>query len=92
VSTTEELQGKKSSSSGLEIREYGRGDPSQWPSGTFYQQMLTLISPTSGGRSYPYIPQNTVQNISSPFKRKSNFNKSDFAEFQFQPEKDTNLT
>jgi hypothetical protein len=27
VSTTEELLGKKSSGSGLEIREYGRRDP-----------------------------------------------------------------
>jgi hypothetical protein len=28
VSTTEELLGRKSSGSGPEIREYGRGDPS----------------------------------------------------------------
>jgi hypothetical protein len=29
VSTIEELLGRKSSGSGLEIREYGRGDPSR---------------------------------------------------------------
>jgi hypothetical protein len=29
VSTTEELLGKKSSGSGVEIREYGRRDPSR---------------------------------------------------------------
>jgi hypothetical protein len=29
MSTTEELLGRKSSSSGLEIREYGRRDPSR---------------------------------------------------------------
>jgi hypothetical protein len=34
ASTTEELLGRKSSSSGLEIREYGRRDPSR---GTLYQ-------------------------------------------------------
>jgi hypothetical protein len=31
VSTTEELLGRNSSSSGLEIRKYGRGDPLGWP-------------------------------------------------------------
>jgi hypothetical protein len=36
---------------GLEIREHGRRDPSRWPRGTLYPQMLTLTSPTSGGRS-----------------------------------------
>jgi hypothetical protein len=29
MSTTEELLGRKSSGSGLESREYGRGDPSR---------------------------------------------------------------
>jgi hypothetical protein len=37
--------------SGLETREYGRGDASRWPRGTPYQQKLALTSPTSGGRS-----------------------------------------
>jgi hypothetical protein len=50
VSTAEELFGRKSSGSGLEIREYDRRDPSRYPSGTLYQQKLTLISPTSSSR------------------------------------------
>jgi hypothetical protein len=37
--------------SGLEIREYGREDPSRWPCGTLYPQKLALTLPTSGGRS-----------------------------------------
>jgi hypothetical protein len=51
VSTNEELLGRKSSGSGLEIREYGCRDLSRWPSGTLYPQKLALTSPTSGGRS-----------------------------------------
>jgi hypothetical protein len=50
VNTTEELLGRKSSGSGLEIREYGRRDSSRWPRGTLYQQKLALISLTGGGR------------------------------------------
>jgi hypothetical protein len=34
VSTIEELRGRKSSGSGLEIRENGRGDPSRSPRDT----------------------------------------------------------
>jgi hypothetical protein len=49
VSTTEELLGRKSSGSGLEIREYGSKDPSRWPRGIHYPQKLALTS-TSGGR------------------------------------------
>jgi hypothetical protein len=33
VSTIEELLGRKGSGSGLEIRQYGRGDPLRWPRG-----------------------------------------------------------
>jgi hypothetical protein len=51
VSTIEELHERKSGGSGLEIREYGRRDPSRWRRGTIYPQKLALISPTSGGRS-----------------------------------------
>jgi hypothetical protein len=51
VNTTEELLERKSSGSGLEIREYDRRDPSRWPRGTLYKQQLALTSPTSGGRS-----------------------------------------
>jgi hypothetical protein len=49
VSTTEELLGRKSSVSGLENRDYGsRGSAALT---TRHLQMLTLPSPTSGGRS-----------------------------------------
>jgi hypothetical protein len=51
VSTIEELLEKKSSGSGLEIREYGCGDPLRWQRNTVYQPKLALTSPTSGGRS-----------------------------------------
>jgi hypothetical protein len=39
-SKIEELPGRKSSGSGLEIREYGRRDPSRWPRGTIYPQKV----------------------------------------------------
>jgi hypothetical protein len=51
ISAIEELLERKSSGSGLEIREYGRRDPSLWPRGILYLQKLALISPISGGRS-----------------------------------------
>jgi hypothetical protein len=51
LSTTEELLRRKSSGSGLEIREYGCRDPSRWPRGTLYPQKFELASSTSGGRS-----------------------------------------
>jgi hypothetical protein len=51
VSTTEELLGRNSRDSGLEIREYGRGDPLRRPRDTLYPQRFALTSPTSGGRS-----------------------------------------
>jgi hypothetical protein len=51
VSTTEELLGRNISGSGLENREYGRGDPLRWPRDTLYPQQLALTSPTSVGRS-----------------------------------------
>jgi hypothetical protein len=38
VSTIEELLRGNSSDSSLENREYGRGDPLQWPRDTLYQQ------------------------------------------------------
>jgi hypothetical protein len=50
VSAIEELLERKSSGCGLEIREYGRWDPSRWPRGTLYPQKLALTSQTSGGR------------------------------------------
>jgi hypothetical protein len=51
VSTIEELLERKSSGSGLDIWDHGRGDPSRWSRNTFYPQKLALTSPTSGGRS-----------------------------------------
>jgi hypothetical protein len=51
VSTTEELLGRKTSGSGLENREYGRRNPSNWPRDTLYPQTLVQTSHTSGGRS-----------------------------------------
>jgi hypothetical protein len=51
VSTIEELLERKSSGSGLEIREYGYGDPSRWSRGRVYPLKSALSSPTSGGRS-----------------------------------------
>jgi hypothetical protein len=59
VSTIEELLGRKSSGSGLEIRDYGRRDPSRWPRGTIYPQKLALISPTSGGCSVGIVRTRT---------------------------------
>jgi hypothetical protein len=49
VNTIEELLGRTSSGSGLENREYGRGDPLRWPRDTLYLQKLALTSPTRGG-------------------------------------------
>jgi hypothetical protein len=51
VSTIEELPERKSSGFSLEIREYGRKDPSRWSRDTLYPQKLAPTSPTSGGRS-----------------------------------------
>jgi hypothetical protein len=48
VSTIEELLEIKNSGSGLEIREYGRRDPSRWSHGTLYLEKLARTSPTSG--------------------------------------------
>jgi hypothetical protein len=59
VSTNEEQLGRKNCSSGLENREYGRGDPSRWPHGTLYPQKLVLTSPTSGGRSVGIVRSRT---------------------------------
>jgi hypothetical protein len=50
VSTTKELLGRKCSGSSLEIRDYGRRDPSRWPRGTLYPQKLALTFSASGSR------------------------------------------
>jgi hypothetical protein len=44
VNTIEELLDTKSSGSGLESREYGRGDQQRWPRDTLYPQKLALTS------------------------------------------------
>jgi hypothetical protein len=56
VTTIEELLSRKSSGSDLEIREYGRGDPSR---GTLYPKNLAATSPTSGGRSVGKVRSRT---------------------------------
>jgi hypothetical protein len=59
VSTIEELFGRKSSCSGLVIREYARRDPLLWPHGTLYPQKLALTSLTSGGCSVGIVRMRT---------------------------------
>jgi hypothetical protein len=59
VNTVEEQLGRKSSGSGLKIREYDRRDPSHWPRGTFYPQKLALTSPTRGGCSVGIVSSRT---------------------------------
>jgi hypothetical protein len=59
VNSIEELLRRKSSGSGLEIREYGHRDPSRWPRGTLYPQKLALTSPTSGGRPVGIVRSRT---------------------------------
>jgi hypothetical protein len=54
VSTIEELLERKSSGSCVEIREYGRRDPSRWPRGTLHPQ-----KPTGGGRSVDIVRSRT---------------------------------
>jgi hypothetical protein len=59
VSTIEEVLERKSSGSGLEIREYGHRYPSRWPRGTIYPPKLSLSSPTSSGRSVGIVCSQT---------------------------------
>jgi hypothetical protein len=59
MSTFEELLGTKSSGSGLEIREYGRKDPSRWQRSTLFPQKLALNSSTRGGRSVGIVRSRT---------------------------------
>jgi hypothetical protein len=51
MSTIEDLRKRNSSGSGLEIREYSRGDPLRWPRDILYPQRLALTSSTSSGHS-----------------------------------------
>jgi hypothetical protein len=59
LGTIDELLEWKSGGSGLEIREYGRRDPSRWPHGNLYPQQLALSSPTSGVRSVCIVRSRT---------------------------------
>jgi hypothetical protein len=59
VSATDELLGRNSSGSGLESREYGRGDPLRLPREPLYLQKLARTSPTSGGRSVSIVRSRT---------------------------------
>jgi hypothetical protein len=59
VSTIEELLGRKSSGSSLEIWEYDRRDSSCWQIGTLYPQKFSLTSPTNGGHSVGIVRPRT---------------------------------
>jgi hypothetical protein len=59
VSTTEEVLGRKTSGSSLEMREYCRGDPLRSPRDSVYPLKLALTSPTSGGRSVGAVRSRT---------------------------------
>jgi hypothetical protein len=59
VSIIKELLERKSSGSGLEIREYGRRDRSHLPRGTLSPQKLALTSPTCGGLSVGIVRSRT---------------------------------
>jgi hypothetical protein len=59
VSTIEELLGRNSNGSGLENREYGRGDTLRWPRDTLYSQKFVPSSPTNSGRSLDIVLSRT---------------------------------
>jgi hypothetical protein len=77
VSTIEEQLGSKSSTSGLEIRDYGRRDPSCWPRGILYPQKLPLTSPTSGSRAVGIVRSRTQATELSCYGSISSFGVSD---------------
>jgi hypothetical protein len=59
VSRTEELLGRNNSGSGLEIREYGRRDPSRSSVAPSIRKKLALTSSTSGVRSVGIVRSQT---------------------------------
>jgi hypothetical protein len=59
MNTSEELLESKSSGSGLESREYDRGDMLRWNHDTLYPQKFALTSPTSGDRSVGTVRSRT---------------------------------
>jgi hypothetical protein len=73
VSTIEELLGRGSSGSRLEIREYGPRDPLRWPCGTLYPQKLALTSQTRGGSSVGIVRSQTQATEFLVFFRVHNF-------------------
>jgi hypothetical protein len=67
VSTIEELLGRRSSGSGLESREFCRGDSLRWPRDTPYPQKLAQTSPTVSDRVCHFIKKIWCRNISRYF-------------------------
>jgi hypothetical protein len=65
VSIVEELRGRKSSGSGLESREYGRGNLLRCPRNTLYSQKLARTLSTSGGRVVGIVRSRTQSTESS---------------------------
>jgi hypothetical protein len=73
--------------SGLENREYGRGDPLRWPRDTLYPQKLALTSLTGCGRSVGIVrlrtkatefffglySENNTEHISTPCEQNAYF-------------------
>jgi hypothetical protein len=59
LNITEELLERNSSSSGLEIREYGRRDPLRSPSDILYPQKLAVTLQTSGDHSVGIVRSRT---------------------------------
>jgi hypothetical protein len=53
------LLGRRGGGSGLEEREWGRGDPSRWPRGALYPRELPLASPTGCGRKTGVVRSRT---------------------------------
>jgi hypothetical protein len=57
--STMEVHGRNSSGSGLENRQYDRGDPLRWPRDTLYPQTLASASPISAGSSVDIVRSRT---------------------------------
>jgi hypothetical protein len=55
MSTIEELLGRNSSGSSLEMQEYGCRDSLCWLHGIYYTQKLAQTSPTRGGFSVSIV-------------------------------------
>jgi hypothetical protein len=64
MSTIKELLDRNSSSSSLESREYGRGEPLRWTRDTLYPQKLALTLLTSSGRLVSIVHSQTKATVS----------------------------